>query len=116
MNRTLILITALISVMAYAEEIKWREQPVHVIDIDCDGIEDSVYMGSVGNDFIIRILASSSKKESKLQFGLAPAVASRCNLWKNAKIYYLWLRCRSPKNAVRRSFRRLTNQESSVPI
>ena len=71
MNRVLFLFLAFLSVLAHGEEVKWQEGPVHKVDIDCDGIEDSVYIGHVANDFIVKILASSSKQESKLQFGLA---------------------------------------------
>jgi hypothetical protein len=71
MNRALILITVFLSAIAHGEEVMWQDKPVHKIDIDCDGVEDSVYMGRVKNDFVIRIHASSAKTESKLQFGLA---------------------------------------------
>ncbi len=71
MIRASFLILACLSTLAFGEEVQWQENPVHKIDIDCDGIEDSVHLGHVENDFIVKISSSSSKKDSKLQFGLA---------------------------------------------
>jgi len=71
MNRILLIVLALISVASYGDEVSWQSEPAHKIDIDCDGVGDSVFLGHIKNDFIVKILASSSKTDSQLQFGLA---------------------------------------------
>ena len=71
MTRASFLILVCLSTLSYAEGVKWQKDPVHKIDIDCDGVEDSVYIGYVENDFVVKISSSSSKTDSKLQFGIA---------------------------------------------
>jgi len=72
-------------VTSYGDEASWQSEPVHEIDIDCDGVDDSVFLGRIKNDFIVKVLASSSKTESQLQFGLAQPERQDAICGKNPK-------------------------------
>lgn len=73
MRVLLFLPLLLINTMVSAEEIIWLESPVFKLDIDCDGVEDEVIYGTVGNDFVIKVSSSLYAKSSSLQFGLGQA-------------------------------------------
>jgi hypothetical protein len=55
---------------SFASEIEWLNDSVHELDIDCDGISEKVFYGTIGNDFVVKIKPSSASAESSLQFGL----------------------------------------------
>ena len=73
MNRILLLTLIFTAFFTFASQIMWQKDAVHEVDIDCDGIEDLVYMGKIDNDFVIKVSPSSSSIESRLQFGLGQA-------------------------------------------
>lgn len=73
MRVLLFLPLLLINTMVSAEELIWLESPVFKLDIDCDGVEDEVIYGTVGNDFVIKVSSSLYAKSSSLQFGLGQA-------------------------------------------
>lgn len=47
----LLISTIFLSASVHSTEVEWYEKPVHKIDIDCDGLEDSVYIGHIKNTF-----------------------------------------------------------------
>jgi hypothetical protein len=71
MSRALSLILLVFSFSAFGEDIRWNDQPVYKIDIDCDGVDEDVRLGFIDKDFVIEIKVSGSGKASSLQFGLA---------------------------------------------
>ncbi len=66
----ILLLILIFSTFTYAAQVTWQNEPAYKIDIDCDGVEDLVSLGTIENDFVIKMSPSSSNVESSLQFGL----------------------------------------------
>lgn len=73
MKSLLLLALLVINTVVGADETVWLKSSVYELDIDCDGKEDKVFYGTVGNDFVIKIKSSLYDKSSSLQFGLGQA-------------------------------------------